>query len=1086
MKFIRILCILMLLLIIIPTIGITINDDRTQLYNDNYENEIIFDTIENTEQRLYYENQLKVINDADDVEIQSQLVHSDYELESTHDKSKEKIQIDGVTGTLAELTYLKDCSDSALVYIGCDIWKDSYSSNSLEGITVIIDVGMSIENWLYIEDIFDVNIDYMYYDTNTFRIKVATEQNQLTDDEVGYDPSIPSFDHGYSVTSSFASVANGSHILFVNLNSFLTVNDIIGTRIFDTLYSDSSYILAAAGIKTEDIRVISMSYFVSPEKLNEANYVNLDVEATNAIIENMTRENGVFFVVAIGNDGQETGDWWPIYLDSVYSVGSIDHEDLETTVVDNTKLLNKFTGTSSVKDQFTGNSEMALEYPDKCKNPDELPFCSSWGYNNNANYPYSNSTDFLMPGNGVPVLVTSDNYVEYVSGTSYSAPYLAAAAYIGVSSLIKNINSYNPNAFAIIQSEPKLLESLQLSNNVYNLLKSVASRTKNSEGYNYQYGWGYVKVNEVFDAGLSYDMIYNDLIDLDGDQMSDIWEVKFGIDYQNNADKNYDPDQDQLTNIEEYNLGTNPTNDDTDSDSIDDGYENSYSFLNPLDPNDANLDQDNDNLSNSYEYFILTNPDSGDTDSDGMGDYFETLYLFLDPKDPSDATEDEDTDGLSNLGEFENGLDPLNPDWDSDDMKDGFEVQYNLNPKNSNDRDTDVDNDGATNYQEYLAQTNPQSDDYPPTVSITSHSDQEYVSGIVIINVNAYDLNGISTVKFYIDNLFISQTDPNTDYYRFTWDTSIEGSFEIKIIAYDNNNNFNTVIITLIVDNSNPVLDVSVDYSGSYGSYFSGMITFTVTASDLSGIDVVNFYVDETYYGSDYTSVYSYSIDSNSLSDATHTFLVRVYDNSGSYTDYTLIKIVDNIAPTGNVYLYSTPSNYVAGTNRDFYTSSIIDEGVGIDKVWFYIDEIYHHTDYTSSYRWYNLESTLYSDGLHKIKASFVDKVGNVYEKEITFIIDNNDPTGSVSGITNNGEYTIGTTISISVSATDTGTGVINVRFYSNSVLVHTDSSASYGYSFTFSGTTQIRVVITDGAGRTKSWNYNIYQRTAGGGGGYN
>ena len=56
---------------------------------------------------------------------------------------------------------------------------------------------------------------------------------------------------------------------------------------------------------------------------------------------------------------------------------------------------------------------------------------------------------------------------------------------------------------------------------------------------------------------------------------------------------------------------------------------------------------------------------------------------------------------------------------------------------------------------------------------------------------------------------------------------------------------------------------------------------------------------------------------------------------------------MDNTDPSSNgyVYLYGSPSTYVAGNGRDFYTGAIADGGSGIDKVYFYIDGVHKITD---------------------------------------------------------------------------------------------------------------------------------------------
>ena len=96
--------------------------------------------------------------------------------------------------------------------------------------------------------------------------------------------------------------------------------------------------------------------------------------------------------------------------------------------------------------------------------------------------------------------------------------------------------------------------------------------------------------------------------DKDKDGMDDSWELKMGLDPNNPNDANYDNDSDNLTNLEEFIIGTDPFNSDTDGDNMPDGWENNYyPDLDPLSP-DANIDVDGDSFNNFEEFEAGTSP----------------------------------------------------------------------------------------------------------------------------------------------------------------------------------------------------------------------------------------------------------------------------------------------------------------------------------------------------------------------------------------------------------------------------------------------------------------------------------------------
>ncbi|MDA1349381.1 MAG: hypothetical protein O3A47_11045 [Chloroflexi bacterium] len=191
--------------------------------------------------------------------------------------------------------------------------------------------------------------------------------------------------------------------------------------------------------------------------------------------------------------------------------------------------------------------------------------------------------------------------------------------------------------------------------------------------------------------------------DTDGDGMRDWWELAHGLNINSN-DAAFDPDNDNRTNIEEYEAGTDPWvddwrgptlyasldfsidtggfnggyADDTDNDGMPDWWEIRYD-LNPL-VDDTAGNPDQDALTNLEEYNSGTNPrlfdwwnpdeaeslafllDTGgyyvDTDGDSMPNWWERKYFGHITSGV--ATNDTDGDTILNDGEFISDTDPLN------------------------------------------------------------------------------------------------------------------------------------------------------------------------------------------------------------------------------------------------------------------------------------------------------------------------------------------------------------------------------------------------------------------------------------------
>jgi hypothetical protein len=120
--------------------------------------------------------------------------------------------------------------------------------------------------------------------------------------------------------------------------------------------------------------------------------------------------------------------------------------------------------------------------------------------------------------------------------------------------------------------------------------------------------------------------------DTDGDGMPDGWEASHGLDALNPADAAKDPNGDDISNLDHYMAGTDPTD----------------------------LDLDGDGIENTRERLLGTDMRDPDTDGDGTCDYDEVTFHDTDPLDPLDCPSEPSADSMSDL-DGDGVLDILDP-----------------------------------------------------------------------------------------------------------------------------------------------------------------------------------------------------------------------------------------------------------------------------------------------------------------------------------------------------------------------------------------------------------------------------------------
>ncbi len=190
------------------------------------------------------------------------------------------------------------------------------------------------------------------------------------------------------------------------------------------------------------------------------------------------------------------------------------------------------------------------------------------------------------------------------------------------------------------------------------------------------------------------------------------------------------------------------------------------------------------------------------------------------------------------------------------------------------------------------------SDKIAPTISITSPSEDDDISGIISLTASASDNKAVVGVQFKVDDVNVGSEDISSPY-SIDWDSTSteEGTHIITAIARDAAGNTTTSeSISANVDNTPPAVSVSFPPNLVYFSTTTPV--FTVDLSDNVGIAGAKFQVD----GVDATTEYAGTgLSGHSLSvtvEGAHILTAIARDAAGNITTsdpYTFY--IDTIAP---------------------------------------------------------------------------------------------------------------------------------------------------------------------------------------------
>jgi serine protease AprX len=201
-------------------------------------------------------------------------------------------------------------------------------------------------------------------------------------------------------------------------------------------------------------------------------------------------------------------------------------------------------------------------------------------------------------------------------------------------------------------------------------------------------------------------------------------------------------------------------------------------------------------------------------------------------------------------------------------------------------------------------------DNTPPTAEIRKPIENTHMRGSYEVVIYGYDAN-LDVIEVYVNESLVDSWNV-TGIYTYTWDTTVDGAYQIKLLVKDKAENNITEIVTVIVDNTKPSVSIT---SPKDGAELSGTVNINFTATD-DNLDKVFLRINNATF--DVTGETSYGWDTTAVGDGIHTIKLVAYDKAGNANEtaitMTTVNVKREVEATRNLYLgIGTPIGFVIG-----------------------------------------------------------------------------------------------------------------------------------------------------------------------------
>lgn len=180
-------------------------------------------------------------------------------------------------------------------------------------------------------------------------------------------------------------------------------------------------------------------------------------------------------------------------------------------------------------------------------------------------------------------------------------------------------------------------------------------------------------------------------------------------------------------------------------------------------------------------------------------------------------------------------------------------------------------------------------DTNPPTVTVTNPVNGSSVSGTVKVSAEASDSGGIARVEFFADSSTVG-TSFSAPYFSF-WNTTVSPHNSTHLIharAFDLANNVasSSAVFVTVLDVTPPTVTITNPTLPTVPK--NSTVTITANASDISGINQVEFYVNGVLKCTDSTSAYFCNWKVPPRKNVIYTLMAKAFDIAGNTNTSTV------------------------------------------------------------------------------------------------------------------------------------------------------------------------------------------------------